>query len=169
MTGVGGFLKANASNTNHMIIWRGLGILVPFIAILGAVVGTVLTSAVGHPDAGLGVGLGLAAVGNWFLWSQLTARQSKVMVDPQTGQQVMVKPKHSLFFVPAVVWTWPIAGLAVLMFFAGAGSSERLADEEATPGYKEFGAANQQINSSSSVQVHGNTAAAKAAAESFLK
>jgi hypothetical protein len=152
-----------------MIVWRGLGILVPFIAIPGAVVGSVLTLAVGHPDAGLGVGLGMAAAGNWFVWNRLTARQSKVMVDPQTGQQVMVKPKHSLFFVPTGVWTWPIACFAVLMFFAGAGSSDRLAEEEATPGYQEFGAANKQINPDSNGRVHGNTAAAKAAVESFLK
>lgn len=150
-----------------MIIWKGFGILVPLIAIFGMVGGTVLASVFGFAEMGLGLGLGLAAIGNWFIWKAINSQPGKVLVDPQTGQQVILKPTHSLFFIPARFWTWPMALFAVMMMLGASGAKESSEREAATPGYKEFEAAHKLIGSSTKGRIHGNNEAAKETAQGF--
>jgi hypothetical protein len=150
-----------------MIIWKGFGILVPLIAIFGMVGGTVLASVFGFAEMGLGLGLGLAAIGNWFIWKAINSQPGKVLVDPQTGQKVILKPTHSLFFIPARFWTWPMALFAVMMLLGASGAKESSEREAATPGYKEFETAHKLIGTSTKGNAHGSTAAAKEAAAGF--
>lgn len=150
-----------------MIIWKGLGILVPVFAILGSIAGSVAGSLLGHPGLGAGLGLGAAAIGNWFIWKAINAQPGKVLVDPQTGQQVMLKSTHSLFFIPAGFWTWPMLLFAVFLTLGAAGAKKSQERDEKTPGYKEFEAAHALIGSGSKGQIHGNTEAAKSAAREF--
>lgn len=150
-----------------MIIWSGLGILIPIVAILGIITGTVMTGILGHPAIGPGLGIGLAALGNWGLWKLVYPKQPKILIDPQTGQQVVMKPSHSLFFIPARAWTWILAILAAPVMLMGAVGERESAKEAAKPGYKEFTAANDLIDSSSKGPCHGNTEAAKTAAAGF--
>lgn len=150
-----------------MIIWNGLGILVPLIAILGTVIGAFISPAIGQPGASVGIGLLIAALLNWIIWKKIYPKQPKVLVDPATGQQVVIKPKHSLFFIPAKAWTWILLVLAVPMISAGRANDKEQAENAKKPGYKEFTAANDLIDSSRNGISHGNTEAAKQAASSF--
>ncbi|MCU0776080.1 MAG: hypothetical protein MUF86_00220 [Akkermansiaceae bacterium] len=150
-----------------MIIWSGLGILIPLVAILGIVVGTVISGAVGYPVVGPGLGLALAAAGNWGLWKMIYPKQPKILVDPSNGQQVILNPKHGLFFIPAKAWTWILGILAVPMILLGAAGEGAAAKEAAKPGYKEFEAADKLIDSKSNGVTHGNSDAAKASAAGF--
>ena len=150
-----------------MIIWSGLGILIPIIAIIGIVVGTVISSILGHPAIGPGFGLVLAAAGNWGLWKLVYPKQPKVMLDTTTGQQVVVKPSHGLFFIPAKIWTWLLGILAVPVLVLGAATDKSSAENAAKPGYKEFEAANGLIASKSKGSIHGSNDAAKQAASAF--
>lgn len=150
-----------------MIIWKGLGILIPLFAIFGAVAGSVAGSLFGHSGLGAGLGLGAAAIGNWFIWRAINSQPGKVLVDPQTGQQVMLKTTHSLFFIPAGFWTWPMALFAVVLMVGASGAKQSQKRDEATPGYKEFEAAHSLIGSGAKGQVYGNTEAAKSAAQEF--
>ncbi len=150
-----------------MIIWNGFGILVPLIAIFGAVIGTIVGVAIGQPGAGIGIGLLLAALMNWGIWKLIYPKQPKILVDPATGQQVIIKPNHSLFFIPAKAWTWILMVLAVPMIFVGKASDQQNVADAKKPGYKEFTAANDMIDSSSKGICHGNTNAAKETASSF--
>lgn len=150
-----------------MIIWSGLGILIPIIAIIGIVVGTVISSILGHPAIGPGFGLVLAAAGNWGLWKLVYPKQPKVMLDTNTGQQVVVKPSHGLFFIPAKIWTWLLGILAVPVLVLGAATDKSSAENAAKPGYKEFEAANGLIASKSKGSIHGSNEAAKQAASAF--
>jgi hypothetical protein len=150
-----------------MIIWSGLGILIPLLAIFGIIAGTVVTGALGHPVIGPGFGLLLAAVGNWGLWKMIYPKQPKILVDPATGQQVLMTPKHGLFFIPAKAWTWILGILAVPMMLLGAAGEKGAAAAAATPGYKEFEAADNLISTSSKGGTHGNSDAAKASAAEF--
>lgn len=150
-----------------MIIWNGLGILVPLIAIFGTVLGTIVGAAIGQPGAGVGIGLLLAALMNWGIWKLIYPKQPKILVDPATGQQVIIKPKHSLFFIPAKAWTWILLVLAVPMISAGKASDREDAANAKKPGYKEFTAANDLIDSNNKGLCHGNTDAAKETASSF--
>jgi len=150
-----------------MIIWKGLGILVPLLAILGSVAGSVAGSLLGHPSLGAGLGLGAAAIGNWFIWKAINAKPGRVLVDPQTGQQVILKSTHSLFFIPAGFWTWPMLLFAIFLTIGASGAKKSQERNEKTPGYKEFEAAHALISSGSKGQIHGNTQAAKSAAQEF--
>ena len=150
-----------------MIIWKGLGILVPVIAIAGAIIGTVAGTVLGFPEWGMGLGLGMAAVGNGLLWRSINFKSGRVMMDPQTGQKFVLKANHSLFFIPAGFWSIPMALLGLLALLVIPGSKERDARNAATPGYKEFEAANSLIASHSKGAFHGNTDEAREAARSF--
>lgn len=150
-----------------MIIWSGLGILIPLIAILGIVAGTVISGVLGHPAVGPGLGLGLAALGNLGLWKMVYPKSPQVLINPATGQRVVMNPKHSLFFIPAKAWTWIMAALAVPVMLLGAAGDRANAKEAASPGCKEYTAAYDLIDSKSKGETHGNTGAAKVAAAEY--
>lgn len=150
-----------------MIIWRGLGILVGIIAVVSAIIGVIIGSAVGHPGIGLAIGMVIAALANWGLCKLLYAKPPQILVDPATSQQVLLKPSHSLFFIPAPAWTWIFAVLVLPAFAMGILGERSDAKKAATPGYAGFKAANDLIDSNSKGQTHGNNDAAKKAATSY--
>lgn len=150
-----------------MIIWSGLGILIPLVAILGVFVGTAISGALGHAAAGPGLGLVLAAAANWALWKMIYPKQPKILIDPSNGQQVVLNPKHGLFFIPAKAWTWILGILALPVMLLGAIGEKAAAKEAATPGYKEFHAADDLIGSKTHGIAHGNNDAAKTSASGF--
>ena len=150
-----------------MVIWSGLGILIPVIAIVGVIIGTFVAGAVGQTHLGPGIGLAIAALVNFGAWKMIYPKKPRVLVDPSTGQQVVMNPKHSLFFIPARVWTWLLAILAVPALIAGAAGDRAEAEAASKPGYKEFEAANKLIGSNNNGVVHGNTSPAREAATTF--
>ena len=152
-----------------MIIWCGLGILIPLIAIFGMVAGFILGSAIGQPGIGFGLGFILAALGNWGLWKMIYPKSPKILIDPADGRQVVINPKHSLFFIPARAWTWIFAILAVPGLSIGIVAARQSAKQAATPGYTEFNAADHLIGSKKSGSTHGDSEPARQAADKFSK
>lgn len=152
-----------------MIIWSGWGILIPIIAVLGAVLGYGIGEALGIEAYGMGLGLGLAAFANWAIWRAIDRKGVRVLWDPAVGKEVHIKPKHSLFFIPGRFWTVLIGLLAVVMVFGGVEGVKKDAENAKTPGFKEFTAANELIGSARNGEIHGNTDAAKAAAGEFSR
>lgn len=150
-----------------MIIWSGMGFLVVLLGIAGLIAGGFLGSAIGHPGAGLGIGGFIAAAANWGLCKVIYPKQPQVLVNPSTGQQVLIKPSHSLFFIPMPVWTWLMAAGGALLLVVGFSADGNLRKETSTPGYKEFTAANDMLSSNKKGIHHGNTAKADAAATAF--
>jgi hypothetical protein len=105
-----------------MIIWRGFGILVVVIA--GAAL--VLTQLLGNALFGSGtyeghsgplgtLALLLAAAIVWPLGRALNRRGARTLVDPATGQRVVLRPNHSLFFLPMEYWA-PILGAGAVVW-----------------------------------------------------
>ncbi len=105
-----------------MIIWSGWGILAPIVAALvgGPVamgLGWVFDRA-GYPNLiGIAVGLGFlaAAAAVWVLGQRLNGAPGRELLDPRTGETVVLRPSHGLFFVPVQWWAIPLvlAGLFV--------------------------------------------------------
>lgn len=54
-----------------MIIWSGLGTLVPVIAVAGIFIGSFLAKSVGQPRLGIGTGLAIAALLNFLAWKMI--------------------------------------------------------------------------------------------------
>jgi hypothetical protein len=150
-----------------MVIWKGLGILVILAGIAGMIVGGFLGAAVGLGAFTGAFGAVVAALVNFGLCKLLYRRPARVLVDPATGQQLLHRPSHSLFFIPAYAWTWIFLVLAVPLAVGGMGVASLEKKNAATPGYTGFNAANDLIGSKSKGTTHGNSPEAKAAADTF--
>jgi hypothetical protein len=107
-----------------LIIWRGAGAAVILFGILGALLTNIVTSSFFHEDNyfaqhawAQAVGLWVAGAACWFLGKYLHSKPGRVLVDKATGQEVVLKPIHSLFFIKMEFWG-PILfviGLCVLV------------------------------------------------------
>jgi hypothetical protein len=111
-----------------MIIWRGKGILVLFIAILGLLVGApiaMLAQSIGIPGVtqatspiyGMSAGMLVAAVGNFYFARWLgDPAKARTLVDPKTNQTFVFRDQSSLMFIPVRYWTYILVALALLSF-----------------------------------------------------
>lgn len=102
-----------------MVIWSGWGILTVVIVLLvGGPITAVLANLAGTKgDAAgyaLAVGLLASAAVNWFVGRRLNARPGRELVDPATGERVVLRTRHSLFFVPMQWWSVVLAVVAAV-------------------------------------------------------
>ncbi len=149
-----------------MIIWSGWGVLTILFAVIGIVVGGIVGAVAGALAGGI-VGGGAAATLNFLVAKALGG--GKVMIDPATQQQVLIKKSNSLFFIP-MMWFTPILAVGgILIGFAGMASG--LNDKEMDkkfPGKAVYEKANDLIGSGrGGVTAQGNTPAAEKAATTF--
>lgn len=93
-----------------MIIWNGMGFLV-FVFVFGcSLAANFITNAtIGEPYYDehtwpLGISLLAAALLSWIVGYLLAKRRSKTLVDKDTGEEVVVTPNHSLFFIKMHWW-----------------------------------------------------------------
>ncbi|QVQ53906.1 hypothetical protein J4H86_09440 [Spiractinospora alimapuensis] len=109
-----------------MIIWKGWGILVvliavPLAALSSVIAGSIGESVVGPQNADLiaplggAVGLAIAAIIVFVLGRWMNAPVPGY--DPQTGQPVYFKNRHSLFFIPMQWWSFLLLGVALIFVF----------------------------------------------------
>jgi hypothetical protein len=100
-----------------MIIWRGYGFAVLLFAILGIIIGGVLSDMLGTSASWpFALGLFVGAGANHFTAKKRDADE-RTLVDPETGQTVVLKHGDSLFWIPMKYWTYVIGGLGLLMLF----------------------------------------------------
>ncbi|AWN47605.1 hypothetical protein DK419_15885 [Methylobacterium terrae] len=87
-----------------MIIWSGWGMLSALIAAAGLVGSVLLDPAlarIGIPTpTGVVLVWATAAALNWWLGTRLNNRPGRELVDPRTGQIVVLRRRHTLFWVP---------------------------------------------------------------------
>jgi hypothetical protein len=149
-----------------MIIWSGWGILSIVFAVIGVIVGGMVGALTGALTGGV-VGGGLAAFLNHIVAKALGG--GKIVIDPATQQQILLKKSNSLFFIP-MPWFTPIlavAGLLIGIMGTVAGQHDKELDKK-YPGKAVFSKADDLINSASGGATHhGNNPAAEKAAASF--
>jgi len=90
------------------VIWQRWGIVVLGFAVLGLALGVLLAEALhieGRASA-IPLGIGLLAAGalTWFAGKRMNRDTSRELVDPATGQTVVVRNRHTMFFVPVEWW-----------------------------------------------------------------
>src|SRR3954451_23368859 len=94
-----------------MIIWSGLGFLVAVIG-FGCLLATeFLVEAAFHDDRYYqahgwpkSVAFAVAAVIVGIVGRWLNRRQGKVLIDPETGREVVVGRRNTFFFIPMEYW-----------------------------------------------------------------
>ncbi len=105
-----------------MIVWQGLGFLGLLIPIVTGFVTVVLANALlgqayvaTHAwPVGLGVLLGAGGVS---LLSQKLDQPGRTLVDQATGQTVVLKRKHTLFWIPLNYLAVVIAAVGTFLLF----------------------------------------------------
>lgn len=111
-----------------MIVWSGWGLMVVVIAVIGVIVGSSASEALGQtfgvaygPAQSVGMIIGglLAASGIFLFAKWRESGEGRVFIDEATGQRVDVRPSAgSLFFIPTRFWTWIVLAIAVLLAFS---------------------------------------------------
>jgi len=90
-----------------LIVWSGYGFLSAVIFVAGTVAGLVLdenVTAVGN--YGIVLGLLLAAGVNWAVGIRFNnPSKDKELIDPKTGGCVMLRRRHTLFWIPMQYWS----------------------------------------------------------------
>jgi hypothetical protein len=111
-----------------MVIWQGLGFLAIVLPMIGYILVSVTVGAIEGPGytaqhswpGALGTLIGACVV--WLLALRLD-QPGRQLVDPKTGQVVVLRKKHTLFFVPMKYVALFMAGVALWIFFVQHGSS----------------------------------------------
>jgi hypothetical protein len=104
-----------------MIVWTGCGILTPFIAFIPFIaIQVIVDSIFGKPFYKNHMSMQIIAVLAssalvWFSGRQLNSAPGRVMIDKASGQEVVLKSSHTLFFVKMEYWAVLIAILGLFM------------------------------------------------------
>ena len=110
-----------------MLIWTGRGWMVAVIAFACFLSSELISEAVmrdhsyyqryGWPKL---IGALVAAVVIWVLdRGKVFDQRGKVYIDKETGQEVKLAVRHTLFFIPVRYWPLVLAVLGVLLLFVG--------------------------------------------------
>jgi hypothetical protein len=107
-----------------MIIWRGLGILVPIIVGVLTVCTSFLVNLIMKnedyskwhywPKA---LGVVIAAVAVWFVGKYLNSRPGKVVVEKATGKEIVLRKRHDLFYLKFEYWAFILLAFGVIGYF----------------------------------------------------
>lgn len=108
-----------------MVIWSGLGFLgILFLGLGFLSMDSLINKVFADPNyysnnwwPDLLVFI-IAGLLSFFLGRYLNNRKGRVLVDKETGQEVIIRPNHSLFFIKLEYWgiIFPVLGLLKLIF-----------------------------------------------------
>jgi hypothetical protein len=107
-----------------MIIWSGLGFLVAVIAFVSMIFAEYTTESLFQDDSYYQthgwpklLAFWIAGVTVWFLGNHLNQKPGQVMIDKETGTEVLMKPNHALFFIKLEYWGPILFILGILFLF----------------------------------------------------
>lgn len=87
-----------------MLIWSGWGALTVLFAMAAAVGGVALEPVLGRlglpAQSGIEIGWLIAALVNWLVGTRLNNGPTRELVDARTGQRVVLRRRHTLFWIP---------------------------------------------------------------------
>ncbi len=94
-----------------MIIWSGFG----FLPVVFLVVFCIAFDS--SHDSGLAYSLLLTGVISGALGWWLRRRRARIVIDKSTGKELVLRPRHALFFIPMVYWgpIFIIGGICLLV------------------------------------------------------
>lgn len=109
------------------IIWRGWGIVVPFIAAASFIAAAMVSKFGGlkPPTNHLVSGIALIIAGGvvWLIARRIENRPALELIEKGTGREVTMRSSAgSLFFVPTRYWAIVLTLLGALLFAAAASS-----------------------------------------------
>jgi hypothetical protein len=107
-----------------IIIWRGLGFIVPIIAIACFFVTQLATTSIFQDDRYYTehgwpklFAFWLAAVLVGIIGLLLSRKGTKIYIDKATGEEIVMRPNHSFFFIPVLYWAPILVILGIVFLF----------------------------------------------------
>lgn len=106
-----------------IIVWRGRGFAIAFVAVACLGLSSVVTGALAGENYLQAhgwwtlAGFWMAAIAVYALRSWLGVGQARVLIDKSTGQEVRINREGALFFVPARFWPALLVGLGLWFNF----------------------------------------------------
>lgn len=97
-----------------MIIWQGFGFLAVVIPLIVFVLAGVLNTGAAT-DSVLAAIFFVSGVLVWLAGRKLNSKPGKILIDPETQQEVELKNKHTLFWIPM---EWISIGWILLAVFS---------------------------------------------------
>lgn len=107
-----------------IFVWTRWGILVVLYGLAGLLVGTVLGNTAGLGSGRLitiGICELLAGIAVWFTGVRLNRETDRRLLDPKTGKEVVVRRRHTLFWIPMQYWAPVLALIGVAVLISGLG------------------------------------------------
>ena len=105
-----------------LIIWKGLGFLIPFIFFLLAILVQLVVDNIFGTDYWKNnawpLSFSLIATGLicWFLGKYLNSRPGKIVIDKETREEFEIRKTHSFFFIPFQYWGIICAVLGIVSY-----------------------------------------------------
>jgi hypothetical protein len=99
-----------------MIIWQGRGGLTALFIILSmaGVIGLINLTAWHGPDWITYFAMALPAAAANAILAAKTPSEERVVLDKQTGQEIVLRQRHTLFWIPIKYWTFIILAYPVI-------------------------------------------------------
>lgn len=107
-----------------MIIWNGAGFIVVIIAFLMLLLTEISVEAIfddedyyqahGWPKL---VAFFISGCLVLLIGRYLNKKEGKVLIEKDTGKEVILKPKHSLFFINVEYWAYILFALGIVFLF----------------------------------------------------
>ena len=108
-----------------ILIWSGLGLLPVGLGFLALVVGDIAVDATKGAQLGahamflasMAPGLCIVVAGafTWSIGRALNRAPGRLLVDKKTGQEILLRRRHSLYWVPMQWWSFPLAALGIIL------------------------------------------------------
>ena len=86
-----------------MIVWSGRGFLIPLVLIASFMFFMEIIP-MDYVDAVYVLTFLSTAIFSWFVGKKWNGVPGKVMIDKESGQEVVYKPNHSFFFIKMQYW-----------------------------------------------------------------
>jgi hypothetical protein len=109
----------------HHIFWSGKGFLVAVFTFGFSLIANLTTNSVTGSAVywdthkwPVAVSLFAAAVPCWFVGRHLKREVPRVLIDPRTGETVILRKSHTLFFIPVIWWAPLLAVFGVVVLGA---------------------------------------------------
>ena len=105
-----------------LMIWRGLGFLVPIIFFIGVLLTQSIAAAIwgnsvlDRDNLLMAISCFVAAIICYLIGSLFDRKKPKVYIDKETGQEFVVKKTHSFFFIPLKTWGFILPIIAIVLF-----------------------------------------------------
>jgi hypothetical protein len=105
-----------------LLIWSGLGALIPLAMIISGILVNISVNSIfgahfySSSHWTISLVLLLSALASWMIDLRVKSQKGRLLIDKETGKQILLKKKHSFFFIPVRFWPYIFVFGAVVTF-----------------------------------------------------